>query len=177
MIMDRELWKGLKLSSSTRSSRALAGRSELCVAGGLGSTTSPWPATLHHTAHLHTLCSSNEPRAFKRLQLAGTTATLPINHMPRVPPSALRTARSIHPHLAKLLPVCRDLRSAENELRWLRECARNTITHDTTSRDIDFIVSRLVHRRSRGEPLQYLLGSEYFGELELKCRPGVLIPR
>lgn len=32
-------------------------------------------------------------------------------------------------------------------------------------------------RRSHGEPLQYILGSEYFGDLEIKCRPGVLIPR
>jgi methylase of polypeptide subunit release factors len=25
--------------------------------------------------------------------------------------------------------------------------------------------------------LQYILGTEFFGELEIKCRPGVLIPR
>jgi len=34
-----------------------------------------------------------------------------------------------------------------------------------------------VKRRGSGEPLQYILGSEYFGDLEIKCRPGVLIPR
>lgn len=39
------------------------------------------------------------------------------------------------------------------------------------------ILSDYVHRRASGEPLQYILGSEYFGELEIKCRPGVLIPR
>lgn len=39
------------------------------------------------------------------------------------------------------------------------------------------ILSDYVYRRARGEPLQYILGSEYFGELEIKCRPGVLIPR
>jgi len=35
----------------------------------------------------------------------------------------------------------------------------------------------LCERRSRGEPLQYILGSQPFGELEIKCRHGVLIPR
>lgn len=38
-------------------------------------------------------------------------------------------------------------------------------------------VHHYVHRRSRGEPLQYILGSEFVGDLEIKCRPGVLIPR
>ncbi|KAK5082867.1 hypothetical protein LTR05_006748 [Lithohypha guttulata] len=34
-----------------------------------------------------------------------------------------------------------------------------------------------VKRRARGEPLQYILGTQPFGELEIKCRPNVLIPR
>ncbi|KAK5694436.1 hypothetical protein LTR17_024812 [Elasticomyces elasticus] len=34
-----------------------------------------------------------------------------------------------------------------------------------------------VRRRAHGEPLQYILGSTYFGNLKIKCRPGVLIPR
>ena len=32
-------------------------------------------------------------------------------------------------------------------------------------------------RREKGEPLQYILGTQPFGELEILCRPGVLIPR
>jgi HemK-like putative methylase len=35
----------------------------------------------------------------------------------------------------------------------------------------------LCQARARGVPLQYLIGTEYFGPLEIKCRPGVLIPR
>jgi methylase of polypeptide subunit release factors len=31
--------------------------------------------------------------------------------------------------------------------------------------------------RGRGVPLQYLLGTEYFGDLHLRCASGVLIPR
>lgn len=35
----------------------------------------------------------------------------------------------------------------------------------------------LVKERSRGVPLQYLLGTEFFGDLELEVRRGVLVPR
>ncbi|KAF6241405.1 hypothetical protein HO173_000115 [Letharia columbiana] len=31
--------------------------------------------------------------------------------------------------------------------------------------------------RARGKPLQYILGSQPFGEVEILCRRGVLIPR
>ncbi len=39
------------------------------------------------------------------------------------------------------------------------------------------LLRHLVRERARGKPLQYLLGTEYFGDLEIKCEPGVLIPR
>ena len=39
------------------------------------------------------------------------------------------------------------------------------------------LLQSYVTRRAHGEPLQYILGSEYFGDLEIKCRAGVLIPR
>ncbi|KAI0490462.1 S-adenosyl-L-methionine-dependent methyltransferase [Xylaria cf. heliscus] len=38
-------------------------------------------------------------------------------------------------------------------------------------------VSRLVARRSTGRPLQYVLGTQPFGDLEILCGRGVLIPR
>ena len=36
---------------------------------------------------------------------------------------------------------------------------------------------RMVYERSRGKPLQYILGDQPFGNLEILCRNGVLIPR
>lgn len=36
---------------------------------------------------------------------------------------------------------------------------------------------RLLHRRASGEPLAYLLGRRQFWSLELRIRPGVLVPR
>lgn len=38
-------------------------------------------------------------------------------------------------------------------------------------------VRRLCRRRGRGEPLQYVLGNQPFGPLEILCKRGVLIPR
>ncbi|KAL9602845.1 MAG: hypothetical protein Q9219_001540 [cf. Caloplaca sp. 3 TL-2023] len=39
------------------------------------------------------------------------------------------------------------------------------------------ILHRLCIERSRGRPLQYIIGNQPFGELEILCRPRVLIPR
>lgn len=38
-------------------------------------------------------------------------------------------------------------------------------------------VARLCHERGRGVPLQYILGSQPFGRLDIACRKGVLVPR
>ncbi|KAI5918576.1 S-adenosyl-L-methionine-dependent methyltransferase [Camillea tinctor] len=118
--------------------------------------------------------------------------------MPRIPRALLRAAHRISPHLAALLPACRDLASARNELRWIREhvlrlhrphplsasppssSPRKKRTpkaghgHGST---IEAAVSRLCRRRAAGTPLQYVLGSQPFGPLDLACRRGVLIPR
>ena len=40
-----------------------------------------------------------------------------------------------------------------------------------------YLLQQYVNRRAKGEPLQYILGTEFFGDLEIKCKPGVLIPR
>lgn len=96
--------------------------------------------------------------------------------MPRLPPWLLRQARAISPRVADLLPVCRDLRSAQNELRWLHEHASKTCSSKRVHQ-FDSLLESYVARRARGEPLQYILGSEYFGDLEIQCRPGGLIPR
>ncbi|KAK7966777.1 S-adenosyl-L-methionine-dependent methyltransferase [Apiospora aurea] len=117
--------------------------------------------------------------------------------MPRLPPSLLQRARSISPDLATLLPACRDLESARSELRWIREhvfasasssqqvvsprsaetqAAEKERIHHRHERN-KVAVTSLCRRRARGEPLQYLLGTQPFGPLEIQCRRGVLIPR
>ncbi|KAK3071301.1 hypothetical protein LTR53_008869 [Teratosphaeriaceae sp. CCFEE 6253] len=96
--------------------------------------------------------------------------------MPRLPPTLLRQACAIDPRLTRLLPVCRDLPSAQSELRWLAEHAASESLNQKGPNGRHLLRS-YIDRRARGEPLQYILGTEYFGDLELKCRPGVLIPR
>lgn len=95
--------------------------------------------------------------------------------MPRISPSLLRKARSIDRLLPPLLPVCRDLNSARNELRWLKEHAVGISPR--IEQKWQRTLTRLCNQRARGKPLQYILGSEYFGDLEISCQPGVLIPR
>lgn len=103
--------------------------------------------------------------------------------MPRLKTSLLRHARAINPLLPLLLRTCRTIPSAHNELRWLREHVNERLlkkfgsAKDVPERLRHRCVADLVRRRGRGEPLQYLLGSQPFGDLDIKCRKGVLIPR
>ncbi|KXT05964.1 hypothetical protein AC578_324 [Pseudocercospora eumusae] len=96
--------------------------------------------------------------------------------MPRIRPQEFLKAKAINRALVWLLPVCRDLNSARNEFRWMKEHAIN-VSHRLGYNDHAILLRSLVSRRAQGEPLQYILESEYFGHLEIKCRPGVLIPR
>ena len=94
-----------------------------------------------------------------------------------------------NPLVPILLRECRDTRSAENELRWLTEhaIALQSSSHAPveTLRRSDAVFApgwrttlhELVRRRARGEPLQYILGTQPFGDLEILCQKGVLIPR
>lgn len=100
--------------------------------------------------------------------------------MPRInPKDILRARSSANKALLPLLPVCRDLRSARNEIKWMTEHAIDISRRLQGGEAIhhSHILSNYISRRTQGEPLQYILGSECFGELEIKCRPGVLIPR
>jgi methylase of polypeptide subunit release factors len=100
--------------------------------------------------------------------------------MPRLPTALLRRAYAIDAHLPSLLGPCRDLRAAQNELRWLREHvdavakARRAKGHVLAR---STLLKELVRQRARGKPLQYILGTEWFGHVEIRCRKGVLIPR
>lgn len=103
--------------------------------------------------------------------------------MPRISPTLIRQAHRISPNAAILLPATRDLLSALNELRWIREHVQQQIRANSrlpvalVPYAESYQVAALCRRRGRGEPLQYVLGTQPFGPLELKCRPGVLIPR
>ncbi|KAG4428310.1 hypothetical protein IFR05_016206 [Cadophora sp. M221] len=95
--------------------------------------------------------------------------------MPRLSTSLILQAYNKSELLPLVLRGTRTLDSACNELRWLREHVQS---FKSTSPDQNHQrLLRLCQRRSRGEPLQYILGSQPFGELDIKCRPGVLIPR
>lgn len=101
--------------------------------------------------------------------------------MPRLQSSLLRRARHLHPLLPRLLRPCRDLASARNELRWLREHAIRADPFQAKPNQTRLrwqqYLSQLCRERARGKPLQYILGSQPFGSLEILCRPKVLIPR
>lgn len=131
---------------------------------------------------------------------AHTSHTSPIFHqgkllavcMPRLSPALIHHARRIDPYLARLLPACRDLSSAKLELKWLREHSLERVTrtirpglgsqlsHKIVQKQIHHrqpLLAKLIKARSSGKPLQYVIGTEFFGDLEIQCREGVLIPR
>jgi methylase of polypeptide subunit release factors len=93
--------------------------------------------------------------------------------MPRLPPSLFWAARRISPQAPVLLPACRDLPSTRAELRWIRDHVR--ATRSPLPSVLRF--GKLCARRGSGVPLQYVLGSQPFGDLDIECRRGVLIPR
>jgi len=100
--------------------------------------------------------------------------------MPRIPNALLRQARAIDAFLPALLAPCRDLHTAQNELRWLREHVNKVAKARRARGDLlakGALLHHLVQERASGKPLQYILGTEHFGDLEIQCRPGVLIPR
>jgi methylase of polypeptide subunit release factors len=97
--------------------------------------------------------------------------------MPRIPLSVILKARRENILLPILLKECRTIDSARNELRWLRERAvRDSQSHPSKIEWRGQLKS-MCQLRSRGYPLQYILGDQPFGDLEILCRKGVLIPR
>lgn len=74
----------------------------------------------------------------------------------------------------RLVKVVGSQPEARNEVRWMKEYIQARSPDGTT---IDAELERLVAQRETGKPLQYVLGTQPFGELEILCRPDVLIPR
>ncbi|CEP62146.1 S-adenosylmethionine-dependent methyltransferase LALA0_S04e08878g [Lachancea lanzarotensis] len=86
--------------------------------------------------------------------------------MPRIRPSTFRKALAIDKALPFLLPECRSIAAAKQELQWIKqEC-------HTKRQVFEFCKLRRNHY-----PLQYLLKSQPFGPLDISCKRGVLIPR
>ncbi|KAL4899285.1 hypothetical protein BDW74DRAFT_163842 [Aspergillus multicolor] len=96
--------------------------------------------------------------------------------MPRLKTRIILEAYKIDRLLPLLVRECRALDSARNELRWLREQAQKISTKHA-SIGWRRILKSMCRSRSRGVPLQYILGDQPFGELDIKCTKGVLIPR
>ncbi|TBU47633.1 S-adenosyl-L-methionine-dependent methyltransferase [Dichomitus squalens] len=64
--------------------------------------------------------------------------------------------------------------SARTEFRWMQHTLDNPPPAIPPSANT---LEEMVNRRLSGEPLQYILGSQPFGPLNLAVRPPVLIPR
>ncbi|KAI9813807.1 MAG: hypothetical protein M1827_003597 [Pycnora praestabilis] len=97
--------------------------------------------------------------------------------MPRLSPPFILRAQRIDWLLPVLLRTCRDLQSACNELRWLREHAISLSQQRGSGHGWRARLKSYCIDRGRGKPLQYILGDQPFGDLNILCRPGVLIPR
>ncbi|EED12555.1 n6-DNA-methyltransferase, putative [Talaromyces stipitatus ATCC 10500] len=106
--------------------------------------------------------------------------------MPRIPTRLVLKAYKENPLLLDLLKECRTLENARNELRWLREGAIAKFPPPGTSSKGQDVYSthtwqrelrKMCDDRSKGKPLQYILGDQPFGDLDILCRKGVLIPR
>ncbi|QQK45489.1 DNA methylase, N-6 adenine-specific, conserved site [Penicillium digitatum] len=97
--------------------------------------------------------------------------------MPRIPFSVIFKAQRENYLLPILLKECRTIDSARNELRWLRERVIRDGQSSSRSKAWRSRLRYMCQMRSRGYPLQYILGDQPFGDLEILCRRGVLIPR
>lgn len=106
--------------------------------------------------------------------------------MPRIPTSTIIKAYRQNRLLPILLQECRSLSSAQNELRWLRERAVNigNANHAWKQWPKKYpapgwkrLLNLMCRARSKGMPLQYILGDQPFGDLEILCEKGILIPR
>ncbi|OOF91058.1 hypothetical protein ASPCADRAFT_211281, partial [Aspergillus carbonarius ITEM 5010] len=106
--------------------------------------------------------------------------------MPRLPNRTILDAYRQDHLLPLLLQECRTLRSAKSELRWLKEravhmaqlnLAKRAVTSKRCFQGWRSLLRSMCRGRSRGLPLQYILGDQPFGDLDIRCKRGVLIPR
>lgn len=139
---------------------------------------STWMALeiLVHGARIR-LNSKWRPASTSQPHFSEDTLISPLDFMLRLRPSLRLNLsvrkQSINSLARRLIPVTGDFESAQREAKWLREDCQKT----AAGPEQESLLEQYVSRRSKGEPLQYILGSTYFNDLEIKCRPGVFIPR
>ncbi|PWY61864.1 putative methyltransferase [Aspergillus eucalypticola CBS 122712] len=106
--------------------------------------------------------------------------------MPRIPSRTILDAHRQDHLLPLLLQECRSLDLAKSELGWMRNRAvsqaqSNPLRIETTKPKLHqgwrSTLRSMCRARSRGQPLQYILGDQPFGDLDILCRKEVLIPR
>lgn len=85
--------------------------------------------------------------------------------MVRITLKLVNEARALDKLLPSLLRANRSIGAARQELKWIKA----ELPPDKWN--------EAVKRRLRLEPLQYILGSQPFGSLDIKCKQNVLIPR
>lgn len=83
----------------------------------------------------------------------------------RISPQLIRHAAKENKLLPLLLKATRTLDLARTELNWIQNELPKVQWKDACIKRHNLV------------PLQYILGSQPFGELDIKCREGVLIPR
>ncbi|QLG72538.1 hypothetical protein HG535_0D02460 [Zygotorulaspora mrakii] len=96
--------------------------------------------------------------------------------MPRISPSSVRACNRVNRFLRLLLPACRTVERSNLEFKWISN-ELSSLEHLNTNRKLREAIYNACLQRFRYLPLQYILGSQPFGSLELVCRKGVLIPR
>ncbi|KDQ57829.1 hypothetical protein JAAARDRAFT_207288 [Jaapia argillacea MUCL 33604] len=75
-------------------------------------------------------------------------------------------------HLLPILATRIGRASAHSELKWMKEALHQRLLANHPD-----ALATMLTRRISGEPLQYILGTQPFGPLNLLTRPPVLIPR
>lgn len=91
----------------------------------------------------------------------------------RISPKTVWKAFQKDPLLPLLLPECRTIENSITELKWIKENFNNNYT----KKDRLNLIKKSCLKRQKHYPLQYILGDQPFGKLDILCRPGVLIPR
>ncbi|KAJ9084685.1 hypothetical protein DSO57_1021717 [Entomophthora muscae] len=122
-----------------------------------------------------------------RQRLIQTLATQNIrSRLVRPAPAPLSIENQLTQKLASSL-VNGDLIQAKQEFRWMLDHLCTNSKHATPSTGIDFLKANptiaekigeyIKERTENHKPLQYILGTQPFGELDLIVRQPVLIPR